>query len=34
MKTALYVYASFIAGVLAAAGVAYWYYAEHFDHGE
>jgi hypothetical protein len=31
MKTALKMYASFIAGVLACAGLAYWYYVEHYE---
>lgn len=31
MKTALQVYAAFIAGILATAGLAYWYYVQHME---
>ena len=31
MKTLLTVYGCFLAGVLTAGGVAYWYYVQHMD---
>lgn len=34
MKTMLTAYAAFIAGILAAAGVAYWYYVQHMEGDE
>lgn len=33
MKTLLTVYGCLLAGVLAAGGVAYWYYVEHLEEG-
>ena len=31
MKLAAQLYLAFIAGILAAAGLAYWYYVQHMD---
>lgn len=31
MKTMLQIYAAFLAGILAAGGVAYWYYVQHME---
>lgn len=34
MKKIIKFYAAFIAGVLAAAGMAYWYYVQHLEDGD
>lgn len=31
MKRAMQIYAAFLAGVLASAALAYWYYVQHME---
>lgn len=34
MKRAAQIYAAFLAGILASAGLAYWYYVAHMEESD